>query len=84
MVTVISTAIRISPFRKLQMNWEEVAVIDFQNSEMRVTTKEGRERKISLRQVENKEEVKAIFKKWADEKRGITSAVPVGQETKEN
>jgi hypothetical protein len=54
--------IRTSPFHKLQMRWESVSSIDFDDSRMKVASKDGRVRKISLRMVENRAEVEVTFK----------------------
>lgn len=48
---------RTSPFHKLQLAWKDVATVQAANNTIQITTVNDASRKISLRRVENKNEV---------------------------
>jgi hypothetical protein len=52
---------RMSPFRKLQLLWQDIAAVQLESAAIRITTKNDREHKLSLRLVENKTAVTTFF-----------------------
>jgi len=53
---------RPSPFHKLQLGWKDIAAVQVENNAIQITSVNGENRKISLRRVENKNEVMDFFK----------------------
>ncbi len=52
---------RTSPFHKLELLWKDIAAVQSDDSSIKITTKNGRHRKISLRKVENKNAIADFF-----------------------
>jgi len=60
---------RTSPFHKLQLGWKDIAAVQATNNAIQITTANDERRKISLRRVENKNEVIDFLKaQWQKNK----------------
>lgn len=52
---------RMSPFRKLQLLWQDIAAVRLESAAIRITTKDHRQHKFGLRAVENRNEIRTFF-----------------------
>jgi uncharacterized membrane protein YobD (UPF0266 family) len=52
---------RMSPFKNLQLAWQDIAAVQLEAAVIRITANDRRQHKLSLRSVENKNEITAFF-----------------------
>lgn len=52
---------RMSPFKKLQLAWQDIAAVQLEPATIRITTHDHQQHKLSLRLVENKTAVTTFF-----------------------